>query len=266
MVEIASTKSISAQECLRFSPKSVTESLTPEACDYSNLSLPQTNSCPRLGLTDILRDTFPREISNSGSSLFPYDYDYPSYSTITVQARNQVSFPARDINLYEYPLKDMPDPHDQSLGAIVDVSTPTDSISYLTRMLTAYYIDCWTMTSMTGMTRFRLGFVGKWSEWFDAYAGQVQPGEPLLWWKQPFVSSFCSEPGVDNEISGSMTFNFAQTSEIPLYRVILDDRHLSMVLKGRRLGFINTSDLNITPNTPLQLRLFSIPSRVLLCV
>lgn len=40
-------------------PKSITADFIPEACDYSNLSLPQTNTCPRLGLMNIVQGMLP---------------------------------------------------------------------------------------------------------------------------------------------------------------------------------------------------------------
>lgn len=249
-------------------PKMITASFNPEACDHSNLSLPQTNNCPRFGLTDILQGILLSEKSGSDANVSPaQEWLYWADYNITIEAHHQ-AVPTRVISLDRFPLQALvwvpPDPF---LGAIVDVTTPTDAILLLTEKFIDHYLICWRYAMPDENTP--LGFVsgGEWPAQFKVYAGRPQSGGHSSAWKQPYVSSFCSKPGVDHTISNSMTFDFRPHNGTPTYIVTLDAELLSMVLNDTGMGFLNISDLNTTPNyTPSAAFAFTSQSYTTLCL
>ncbi|KAG6362591.1 hypothetical protein INS49_007683 [Diaporthe citri] len=108
---------------------------------------------------------------------------------------------------------------------------------------------------------------GEWPAQFELYVGQPEPGGPSSAWKQPYVSSFCSKPGVGHATSNSMAFNFQSHEGTQQYIVTLDAELLSRVLSDTGVSFINISDLNTTPSyTPSAALAFTSQSYTTLCL
>lgn len=246
-------------------PKRITASFNPEACDYRNLSLPQTNDCPRLGLTDILHGLYLPGTSGSGSGLTQsQQWQGSTRYNITIQAHNQ-EVPTRVISLDSYPFEYLPR---QKHGAVVDVTTSTDVILSLTERILLLYLECWHAT-MIGDSVSVENFIsgGEWPAQFTSYAGQLHSGQPPSLWKQPYVSSYCSETGIGSTASDDITFTFRQQSGTQPYSVTLDSKLLSIILSDTGMAFINSSNLNITPSyTPSAALAFTSESYTTLCL
>lgn len=241
-------------------PKTITAKFSPEACDYNNLSLPQTNSCPRLGLTDILQGVPLPETTEAGSDLL---LDTLEYYEITVQAHNK-DLPTRVISLNTFPFTSDFELREPGFGAIVDVTTPTDAVLLLTKQAIDHYLSCWVPDSMVWAS-FYSG--GEWSARFTSYAAPASSGESSSPWKQPYVSSFCSDPRVVDSASDSMTFEFRQNKGTRLYTATLGIEVLHTVLGDIGMGFVNSSDLDITPSyTPSAALVFTSQSNTTLCL
>lgn len=250
-------------------PKTITASFSPEACDYNNLSLPQTNDCPRFGLTDILHGLYLPETAGPGSDLTLSQKRYPSEYNITVQAHNQ-EVPTRVISSFTYPFELSPDaPPAPKFEAIVDVTTSTDVILSMTEKMIQHYLVSWMYIMINDFEAVYYNFVsgGEWPARFTLYSGQLHSGEPPSLWKQPYVSSFCSEPGVGSTASDSITFTFRQHNSTPAYTVTLESRLLSAMLSDTGMAFINSSNLNITPSyRPSAALAFTSQSYTTLCL
>ncbi|KAJ0120719.1 hypothetical protein J7T55_015451 [Diaporthe amygdali] len=220
----------------------ITADFIPEACDYGSLSLPQTNICPRLGLMDITQGMFPPNSRNHGSSVLPFNVWTPlNQYNISVQAHNQAALPARIISV------DLSTVSDNGYNATVDVTTPTDAILHLTEILISHYIDRWIADWQTVTPANYFVSRGEYPVTFTPYPGHLQSRRPHSLWKQPFVSSSCSS-NLDHMASEFTIFDFDPTPDTPPYRVTLDAELLSIVLNGTGMGFIDNSNLNVTPN------------------
>lgn len=251
-------------------PKVITASFNPKACDHRNLSLPQTNNCPRFGLTDILQGIFLPEKSGSDSNVSPAQEWAPSSEyNITIQDHNQ-AVPYRIISLNTFPFEVSPqDPPDKVFGAVVDVTTPTDAILLLTEKMVHYYLEWWmdAMPNDNFDTVYSFMSGGERPAQFRLYAGQPDSGGPSLAWKQPYVSSFCSKPGVGHTTHNSMTFSFQPNDGRPTHIVTVDAELLSRVLSDTGMGFLNISDLNTTLSyTPSAALAFASQSCTTLCL
>lgn len=241
-------------------PKAVTASLIPEACDYSNLSLPQTNVCPRIGLTDILQGLILSETRDDVANLTSSQaWSVMDNYNITVQTHNQ-ALPTRLINIARSPSKysQAASPH-PIFKNVVDVTTSTDAVLLLTQELITLYVDIWWSILKTDTTSLVAG--AEWPANFNSYAGDVSSS-----WKQPYVSSYCSETGFGSAVSDPLTFTFNQLN-IESYTVTLDTKLLSTVLGNRDMGFIDILDLNIMPNyTPSAALALTSHSHTTLCL
>lgn len=251
-------------------PKTITASFSPEACDYRNLSLPQTNSCPRFGLTDILQGLFLPDTSDADYPVLPSQTWIPlTWYNITFQAHNQAA-PSRVISLntfpFEYPLEDPPG---LSFRAVVDVTTSTDAVVLLTEYVISHYLDCWA-TAMNDDLHTIYSFVlggGERPARFTSYAAQPHSGESLSPWKQPYVSSFCLEQRAGSMASDYINFTFPLQNGTLEYTVTLNSRYLSTALSSRGIAFISSSNLDITPSyTPSAALVFTSQSYTTLCL
>lgn len=251
-------------------PKVITASFNPEACDHSNLSLPQTNNCPRFGLTDILQGILLSETSGSGYNVSPAQkWFHMAEYNITIQAHHQ-AVPTRVISLMRYPFEGSPQaPSDEDFGAVVDVTTHTDAILSLTKKLLHHYLECWSTAMPNDNAGTIYSFVsgGERPAQYKFYARQPQAIGLSSAWKQPYVSSICSKPGVGHAASNSMTFNFQSYEGTTPYIATLDAELLFMVLRNTGMGFINISDLNTTPSfTPSAALAFTSQLYTTLCL
>ena len=259
-------------------PKTITANLIPEACDYSNLSLPQTNTCPRLGLMDIVQGMPPPEKSEELASP-PYNVsdDYqdqfmPSYN-ITVQANHEALLPARILCVSSayWPMciqEHVQARDDQSFQIGVDVTTSTDAILYLTKTLMEYYLDYWSLTVPGVYPLSDFLSTGDWPAKFTPYPGQQRDsGKDSSAWKQPYVSSFCSRSKRNTNISGPIYFEFGAGACQPLYTVSLHADYLSRRLNATSMGFLELSEMEIMPSyTPSAAFAFVSQSYTTLCL
>lgn len=248
-------------------PKAITASFIPEACDYSNLSLPQTNTCPRLGLTDILQGLLLLETGDDVSNLPSSDewWSVDEYN-ITVQSHHQ-ALPTRSITFETFAFLHFL--AKKNVESVVDVTTSIDAIFFLTQCMVNHYLDSWlTVFEDAGSTYQAVySFMdGKeWAAQFISNAGDVSSP-----WKQPYVSSYCSETGVGSTVSNFLTFtfaDFAQQNGTKPYIVTLDTKLLSTDLGDKDIGFIDTLNLNIMPSyTPSAALAFTSQSHTTLCL
>lgn len=250
-------------------PKTITASFNPEACDHRNLSLPQTHTCPRCGLMDILQGLFLPETSDGGSAVLPSQEWAPqTLYNITVQAHNQ-AVPTRVISLNTSPFEYSPDGLPElSFGAVVDATTSTDAVLLLTEYVISHYLDCWgTAMNDDFQTVYSFSSGGERPARFASYAGQLHSGESSSPWKQPYVSSFCSEHKLGSTASDSLNFTFPQRNGTLNYTVTLDSELLSTALSSTGIAFISSSDLDITPSyTPSAALAFNSQSNIILCL
>lgn len=253
-------------------PKTITASLNPEACDHGNLSLPQTNTCPRFGLIDILQGLYVPETirgSDTDSDVFPPQlwWSLTGYN-ITIQTHNRDA-PTRVTSLDMFPFGFLPSaPSDPNFGAVVDVTTSTDAILLLTQHLLGHYLGCWDAVmndDHNTVDSFLPG--GERPVQFTSYAGQLDSGEPSLPWKQPYVSSFCSKQRVGSTASDSITFTFRQQNGTLPWLATLNSKVLSTALSNTGMAFISSSNLNMTPSyTPSAALAFTSQSYTTLCL
>lgn len=252
-------------------PKTITASFNPEACDYRNLSLPQTNTCPRLGLIDILQDLFLPETGDAIYDVFPAQaWDRKMFYNITVQAHNQ-EVPMRTTMVHTLPLQFPPDDlPDEVFGAVADVTTPTDAIVSMTETMLVFYMKCWAIAlklEFDDDTLLSFGSAGERTARFTTYAGQLHSGESSSPWKQPYVSAFCSKQIVGNTASGFIDFTFPQQNGTLNYTVTLDSKFLSTALSSTGIAFISSSNLDITPSyTPSTALAFTSQPYSILCL
>lgn len=250
-------------------PKTITASFNPEACDHRNLSLSQSTTCPLSGLMDILQGLLLPETSDKGSDVLPIQEWYLSnWYNITIQTHDIYDLTrAISLNIYSYEFTPYTLP-DQSFGAVVDVTTSTDAILSITDTLLYHYILCWeiAMNNDYGtVSSFVTG--GEWPAQFTSYAGQLHSGEQTSPWKQPYVSSFCSEQKLGSTASDSTDFTFSQQNDTLNYTVTLDSEPLATALSSTGIAFISSSILDITPSyTPSAALAFNSQFYTTLCL
>lgn len=232
-------------------PKRITASFNPGTCDYSRPSQPHTNTCPRSGLTDIIKGLFPPDNRSRGGEHPRLDFVF-SYN-ITVQALTQTMLPARIMKVQPGTVTP---PFGQyyktTFEATADVTTPTDAILFLAQTLPGYYLQNWGQLGKAN-TSSRSGTLSReeWSAKFTLYPGLPHSRDSSSFWKQPHVSCFCSRTRHDETSSEPVTFNFIQSGPIgstPPYNVTVDAGRLFRALSDTGMGFIDSSDLSITPN------------------
>lgn len=243
-------------------PQRITSSFIPEACDYGNLSQPQTNTCPRHGLEDILSGWLPVNMDTPQ----PYSAWYVLENiNITVQRNENLALPPRTITLGSR-IPNTTGGHE----IVMDATTSPDSILRFTNLMMKYYYSLWgsTETIYGGVD----GFLPTQDQpaKLTLYPGQLQPGQSPSSWKQPFVSSSCSMQSDDIDESGSLSFAFSQCLESncgPKYMVSLDSRSLPTTFNDTEMGFVNISNLEITPSfTPSAAFIYTHGPNTTLCL
>ncbi|KAK2611644.1 hypothetical protein N8I77_004974 [Diaporthe amygdali] len=224
-------------------PQRITASFIPEACDYSNLSQPQTNTCPRYGLEDILSGWLPAKLDASNGTYGYYSVSY--LQNITVQTNQNSALTPRTITMTS--LIEEVENHETS----VDVTTSPDVILRFVDLLLPYYVSSWAETQLVPGTRDDFLPTKKSPAKFTLYPGLLRSRQLPPSWKQPFVSSLCSPQGNEVDESGSRFFDFSQcflTDCGPKYTVILDPEFLPTTFDDTGMGFINVTNLKISPS------------------
>lgn len=249
-------------------PRRITASYIPDACDYSDFSRPETNTCARIGLTDIVKGILPPDAYYSGlespgperpGTIFPYN--------ITVQAQSGSMLPARTITVRPNPLYLSPLEYNNTFEATADVTTSTDAVLHLAHMLPGYYLHAWGRPGADPFSSSGALLTEGLPASFTLYPGLPNSRESSSVWKQPHVSSFCSRQEHNMSSFGSVTFPFILSGHITPYKATLDSSRLSVVLNNRDMGFINSSNLDITPSyTPSAAFVFTSQSHMTLCL
>lgn len=243
----------------------ITEAFIPKACDYTNLSQPQTNDCPRYGLEDILKSWLPTRFGSESSDM------YLKGNNITVQGNVNAEFTPRTIFVPQMLRTNFA----ENVQSVVDATTASDAVFRFARSLSGYYIsvkpwqlgtdaDCWP-TCATPAT-FRL------------YPGRSRARHSPSSWKQPYVSTLCSQPRRIPNPSGPLSFAFnANTSfnantwptgiDGPDHVVELDSSLLPELFNSTEMGFLDLSHLRIQPQFPLSAAfIYTDHSKMALCL
>lgn len=250
-------------------PQQITANFNPKTCDYSSPSQSQTKTCPRMGLTDILNGMLPSKDEDLGS-----DYSSPEYSgighpyNITVQAGTGTDLPARVLMVFQ-PQLDYAESHpdNRTFQAVVDVTTSTDAILHFAQTLPGSYLLEWDQIRVHPFSSDVVFLREAWPAKFTLYPGLPRSRESSSFWKQPLVSCLCLQQGNDSASSEPVTFTFVQPGYTKFARVTLDSSYLSLVLNDRGMGFIDISQLDITPNySPSAAFAFRSPSITTLCL
>lgn len=222
-------------------PQRVTEAFVSRACDYGNFSQPQTYSCPRYGLEDILSGQLPYKPGDGTED----DGSWYAWFNVTVQWMSMPAHPSP-------PRTIMARFKTQNFGShetVVDATTQVDVITHLSQLALSVYSDYWA-GSPDGVLP-----AGDRPARFNLYPGQLNPEQSPSSWKQPLVSSSCSIQRVSNtDESRYLSFDFNQcdsTSDCRpnfKYAVDVDSKFLPAAFKDTGLGFLDTSSLNISPS------------------
>lgn len=193
---------------------------------------------------------------------------------ITVQANDDATLPARILHVSSpfWPVCNVLSSNrardDQSFEVGVDATTPTDTILYLTQSIIEYYLEYWAFTVPGSYTSDYFTYKGDWPVKFTPYPGQVlDPSKTPTSWQQPYVSSFCSQTELSAEVLGPISLTFDQSGCGPAYTVNLDAGYLFRQLNDTGMGFLDTANLNFTPNfNPSAVFAFSSQSYTSLCL
>lgn len=234
-------------------PQRITRDFIPQSCDYSNLSLPQNNACPRLGLIDIVQGMHPPEYSEELGS--PQSYNTDDYAedmgsagyNITIQAKSREPEYTERIMHVTNPFW----PGDWNLDSFeigVDATTPTDVVVYLIKPILEYYLSHWIPTVPYADPEVNFLSTGTWPAKFKAYASQPGSRNASTTWRQPYVSTTCSRKGRDTPIPGPKLFRFDQSDDLELYTVSVDADYFSIQVEKTAMGFLDISNLSITPS------------------
>lgn len=235
-------------------PQRITRDFIPQSCDYSNLSLPQSNACPRLGLIDIVQGIHPPEYNEKLLSRRSYEWPddepdmyCPGYN-ITVQAKLQESLYTERIMLVTDSFWPLGARDTDSFQIGVDATTPTDVIADLIKLMLDDYMSYWTL--MLPGVRYYIDFLstGTWPVEFKAYASEPGSRDATTTWQQPYVSTTCSRKGRDTSVLGPVSFDFDQSDGLEQYTVSVDADYFSTQIKKTGMGFLDISNLSITPN------------------
>lgn len=235
-------------------PQRITRDFIPQSCDYSNLSLAHSRTCPRLGLIDVVQDMHP---PGSSGELIPsmfYNMSYEEkdrfYSgyNITLQAKFQEAFNTERTMLVTDPFwpSSAWDLDNFEIG--VDATTPTDITVYLIKSILGYYMLNWMGRGTNIDPEVDFLSTGTWPAKFKAYASQPGSRNASTTWQQPYVSTTCSRKGRETSIPGRMSFNFDQYDCLRLYKVSVDADYFSTQVKKTGMGFLDISNLSITPS------------------
>lgn len=242
----------------------ITAAFIPKACDYSNLSQPQSNDCPRYGLEDILKSWLPSRFANESS-----DFSLTLMgSNITVQGNVNTEFTPRTIFVpWAHRLH-----FAENVQSVVDATTASDAVLRFARSLYQYYFvvkpwqlgtDAYPWPTYIAPATFRL------------YPGRSQGRHSPSSWKQPYVSTLCSQQRRILNSSGPLSFAFNANHSIPWpteidrpdYIVELDSSLLPKLFKSTEMGFLDLSHLKIQPQFPLSAAfIYTDQSNMALCL
>lgn len=245
-------------------PLNITADFIPEACDYSNPSAPQSNTCARVGLADILEQMYPPLLESASLS-----YPPPAYN-ISVQQNSDYMLPSRTISTESSSLSvfNFTTGNVTDLGFLGAAITSTDAILCLFNQLPAYYLKYWSSTMPTSLYFEDLSSIGEWPVTFSLYADieQQSSNKGMASWKQPYVTTLCSQPNeLDiTESLGSMSFSFDDSNR---YTVIVSREYIRKQLNKTSTSFMDISAFNITPSINLSAILaYNTTSSVTLCL
>lgn len=224
----------------------ITAAVIPKACDYGNLSQPQTNDCPRYGLEDILKSWLPTFLGNESSDIGVEG------SNITVQGNVNAEFAPRTIFVPWLVRSHFA----ENVQSVVDATTACDAVLRFARSLVGHYMNS---------KPWQLGTSGiNWPSYaapatFRLFPGRSQAKHSPSSWKQPHVSTLCSQQRRILNSSGPLSFAFNtdhfDTSptgiDRPDYTVELDSGLLPKLFKTSDMGFLDLSHLKIQPHFPL---------------
>lgn len=231
-------------------PQRITADFIPEACDYGNLSRPQSRSCPRRGLEDILRGWLP---AHWDTRLDPSQYECvysqrPKFFNITVQNDQTPSLLPRTM------CAALRGRVTRDCQTISEATTSPDFLSHLSRTLLEFYSQYWFGLSQDIFRRiYRFNPASNRPARFELYPRQMWHKTPPLSWIQPYVSSFCSMQRKETYEPQSLSFVFdrclGSTPDCgPTYTVNLDTDSLPKTFHDTGMGFINVSNMKITPS------------------
>jgi hypothetical protein len=220
-------------------PENIVAAMSPEACNYNNLSLGQSNTCPGNGLSEILRG-IP----------WPRDSDYEvSNVNITVKSPDPSKILSRTLSAvcdrHTYYIDEIIRPP----LVIASATTLSDNIFFLTELLVSYYFkQRWPDSNMERDTTF--SSIGDWTVQFLPNAVPLDTETATLW-QQPVVSTFCSsesiDPAVRNLSALDMNYLFASIPK----QTTIDAEYLLSILNGMNdidIAFLEIARLNITPS------------------
>lgn len=239
----------------------ITAAFIPKACDYSNLSQPQTNDCPRYGLDDILKSWLPTRFGSESSDFSEMG------SNITVQGNVNAEFAPRTIFVPWMVRMHFA----ERVQSVVDATTASDAVFRFARSLVDYYyndVKPWqlgTWPTYTAPATFRL------------YPGRSRARHSQSSWKQPYVSTLCSQQRHILDSSGPLSFAFNANHTIdnswttgidgPDYIVELDSSLLPELFNSTEMGFLDLSHLQIQPQFPLSAAfIYTDQSNMALCL
>lgn len=237
----------------------ITAAFTPQACDYKDFSQPQTHDCPRYGLEDILKSWLPTRFGKESSDV------YLEGNNITVQGNGNAEFTPRTIFVPQIERTNFA----KNVQSIVDATTASDAVLRFARSLVGYYISVkpWQLgTDADGWPSYTAPAT------FKLYPGRSRDRHSPSSWKQPYVSTLCSQPRRILDSSGPLSFAFNANSgstgiDGPDYIVELDSSLLPKLFNSTKMGFLDLSHLKIQPQFPLSAAfIYTDHSKMALCL
>lgn len=240
----------------------ITAAFIPKACDYSNFSQPQTDDCPRYGLEDILKSWLPTLLGKERSNM------YYQGGNITVQENVNAGFTRRTIVVPWMARLQFA----ENVQSVADATTASDAVFRIARSVVGFYslIKPWQLG--TDADRWPLYTA---PATFRLYPGRSQARHSPSSWKQPYVSSLCSQQRRVLNSSGPLSFafntNLYETSptgiDRPDYKVELDSGLLPKLFETTDMGFLDLSHLKIQPHFPLSAAfIYTYQSNITLCL
>lgn len=244
-------------------PSRITGSLAPEACDYNDFSQPQTNVCPRYGLEEILQTPLPVTLDFGNNQWVTGGHD-----NITIRTNMNSEAVPRTISTSFMSLARL----NQTVQSIVDMTTAADVVMHFaTRLVDYYYVTWWVLGGSSSGPVERAAPVV-----FKPYPVQPQAKRSRASWKQPYVSSLCSQQRHIPKLSGPISFQFFDSlfptetnsgSSDYTTAVTLDSALLPTISENAEMDFVSISNLAIESNfTPSAAFIYTYQSNVTLCL
>ncbi|KAF8847919.1 hypothetical protein BDZ45DRAFT_811204 [Acephala macrosclerotiorum] len=219
-------------------PGNITAKYSPEACDYSNPSAPDTYTCPRAGLSDIIKQLKPGggEFIGYGSQVY----------NITVQGQSNETYP-RTLNVVMGTDTGVASGANNTAFSVVQsyATTPVDKING--------YVEVEKAFVMEGSTDFY-----SWPIRIKPQAYEVDTGRTFNW-KQPLVITECSRQswfvdrmlGIPDQTHNS-TYTFPYSSGLtydPFVTAQLQSQFLPASINMTGMAFLDSNILEVTPPT-----------------